>query len=67
MQVFLQIIAFSLQSDRSGRPVLTTGKHPKFKCFSIDFIDFKWGSKVISSMIDLLCDGKNILGTKSQP
>ena len=52
MQVFLQIVAFSLQSDRSGRPVLTTGKHPKFKGFSIDFIDLKWGSKVISSLID---------------
>ena len=29
MQVFLQIVAFSLQTDGSGRPVLTKGKRPK--------------------------------------
>ena len=29
MQVFLQIVAFSLQNDGSGRPVLTKGKRPK--------------------------------------
>ena len=28
MQVFLQMVAFSLQSDGSGRPVLTKGKRP---------------------------------------
>ena len=38
MQVFLQMVAFSLQSDGSGRPVLTKGKRPyssiaaKFYC-----------------------------------
>ena len=29
MQVFLQMVAFSLQNDVSGRPVLTKGKHPE--------------------------------------
>ena len=29
MQVFIQIAAFSLQTDGSGRPVLTKGKRPK--------------------------------------
>ena len=29
MQVVLQIVAFSLQIDGSGRPVLTKGKHIK--------------------------------------
>ena len=29
MQVFLQIVAFSLQLDGSGRPVLPKGKRPK--------------------------------------
>ena len=28
VQVFLQIVAFSLQTDRSGRPVLTKRKRP---------------------------------------
>ena len=31
MQVFLQIVSFSLQTDRSGRPVLTKGKRPKIR------------------------------------
>ena len=29
MQVFGQIVAFSLQTDGSGRPFLTKGKLPK--------------------------------------
>ena len=29
MQVFLQIVAFSLQNDWSGRPVLAKGKRPQ--------------------------------------
>ena len=29
VQVFLQIVAFSLQNDWSGRPVLTKGKRPR--------------------------------------
>ena len=29
MQVFLQIVSFSLQTDGSGRPVLTKGKRPQ--------------------------------------
>ena len=29
MQAFLQIVAFSLQTDGSGWPVLTKGKRPK--------------------------------------
>ena len=29
MLVFLQIVAFSIQNDWSGRPVLTNGKRPK--------------------------------------
>ena len=28
MQVFIQIVLFSLQTDGSGRPVLTKGKRP---------------------------------------
>ena len=31
MQVFLPIVAFSLQTDGSGRPVLIKGKRPKFQ------------------------------------
>ena len=34
MQVFLLIVAFSLQTDVSGRVVLTKGKHPKIKTSS---------------------------------
>ena len=30
MQVFLQIVAFSLQTDWSGQPVLKKGKRSKF-------------------------------------
>ena len=29
VQVFLQIVAFCLQNDGSGQPVLTKGKRPK--------------------------------------
>ena len=29
MQVFLQMVAFSLESDESGGPVLANGKRPK--------------------------------------
>ena len=31
MQVFLEIVGFSLQTDGSGRPVLTKGKRPKLR------------------------------------
>ena len=33
MQVFLQIVAFSLQIIGSDRPVLTKGKRPKIMTF----------------------------------
>ena len=35
MQVFLLIVAFSLQTDGSGRVVPTKGKHPKIKTSNI--------------------------------
>ena len=41
MQVFLQIVAFSLQTDGSGRPVLTKGKRPKMK-LSAKFKQILW-------------------------
>ena len=34
MRVFLQIVAFSWQTDRSGRPVLTKGKRPTTEAIS---------------------------------
>ena len=33
MQMFLQIVEFSLQIDRSGRPVLTKGERPKTELY----------------------------------
>ena len=41
MQVFLQIVAFSLQTDWSGRPVLTKGKRPRI--FFIEDLEAKSG------------------------
>ena len=46
MQVFLQIVAFSLQTDGSGRPVLTKGKRPtvtsitSFEVVALNFRSF---------------------------
>ena len=39
MQVFLQIVAFSLQTDGSGLPVLTKGKRPLVTCKSVLSVD----------------------------
>ena len=42
MQVLLQIVAFSLQTDGSGRPVLTKGKRHKlalYKDMSVHGLD----------------------------
>ena len=51
MQVFLQMVAFSLQSDGSGRPVLTKGKRPKTRLFRGPFCDkgLPFGKALISN------------------
>ena len=41
MQVFLQMVAFSLESDGSGRPVLAKGKRRKSNSALLPFSKFE--------------------------
>ena len=42
MQVFLQIVAFSLQTDGSGQSVPTKGKCPKNQIWLLKKVIFIW-------------------------
>ena len=42
MQVLNQIVAFSLQTDGSGRPVLTKGKRPSKQLSWMKTVIFPW-------------------------
>ena len=47
MKVFLQIVAFSLKADRSGRPVLTKGMNSPFFRFDEGLKGYKVGRSSI--------------------